>query len=212
MMLARILRDLSCAAAVAAAVSPLGVSAASTTFTDRATFEASLPAGNFFNNFSGVPTALDAPVPSVSGSGGTPVTSYDITSGEAGVGVFPDLGSSKAIGNWQPANDLVVALTSGNVHSAGANFWLSDISGVRQAGSIIVNFSDGTSGVVPSTTSGPYGYFGVTSDTLLTSMTIVATSNFLNFSNFSTAIPEPTSLVVVATAAAAGLLGRRRSV
>lgn len=46
--------------------------AATTIYTARTVFEASLPTGNFFNNFSGVPDAINGPVLSVSGSGGTP--------------------------------------------------------------------------------------------------------------------------------------------
>jgi hypothetical protein len=180
------------------------------TFTNRAVFEASLPAGNFFNSFSGVPDAFITPVASITQSGGTPTISYDITAPPANVGVFPDSGF-KAIGNWNPGNDLVVTFTSGNVYSAGANFWLSDINGVRQAGSITVNFSDGTSAVVPSTTSGALGYLGLTSSVPLTSMTIVAASpEFLNFSNFSTAIPEPTTAAMLAGCVVAVGLGRRR--
>ena len=110
--------------------------AATTTYTSRSSFEASLPTGNFFNNFSGVPDATIAPVASVSGSGGTPAISYTIAAPTAGLGVFPDINPTKAIGNWNSSNNVVVDFTSGNVFSAGGNVWLTDINGNRQAGSV----------------------------------------------------------------------------
>jgi hypothetical protein len=187
--------------------------AATTIYTDRTVFEASLPTGNFFNNFSGVPDAFNAPVSSVSGSGGTPAISYTITAPTFGLGVFPDISPTKAIGNWTSSNNVVVDFTSGNVFSAGGSFWLTDINGNRQAGSVTVNFSDGSSAVVPSTTTGDYGYLGITADSApLTQMTIMGTggSTYLNFSNFSTAVPEPSTYALFLLAGAGYVLWRRR--
>ena len=190
--------------------------AATTTYTSRSSFEASLPTGNFFNNFSGVPDAINAPVASVSGSGGTPAISYTIAAPTAGLGVFPDISPTKAIGNWGSSNNLVVDFTSGNVFSAGGSVWLTDISGNRQAGSVTMNFSDGSSAVVPSTTTGDYGYLGITTDAApLTQMTIVATggSTYLNLSNFSTAVPEPSTMAaLVMVAAGIAVVRLRRGV
>jgi MYXO-CTERM domain-containing protein len=78
-----------------------------------------------------------------------------------------------------------------------------------------MNFSDGSSAVVPSTTTGDYGYLGITADSApLTQMTIVGTggATYLNFSNFSTAVPEPSSIVlaVMGTAGLAAAAARRR--
>lgn len=190
--------------------------AATTTYTSRSSFEASLPTGYFFNNFSGVPDAFNAPVSSVSGSGGTPAISYTITAPTAGLGVFPDISPTKAIGNWGSSNNLVVDFTSGNVFSAGGSVWLTDISGNRQAGSVTMNFSDGSSAVVPSTTTGDYGYLGITTDAApLTQMTIVAIggSTYLNLSNFSTAVPEPSTMAaLVMVAAGIAVVRLRRGV
>lgn len=135
--------------------------AATTTFTNRSSFESSLPTGSFSNNFSGVPDATGAPVPSVSGSGGTPTISFTIAAPAGGLGVFPDISPTKAIGNWLSSNNIVVDFTSGNVFSAGGSVWLTDINGNRQAGSVQVLFSDGSMAICPSTTSGDYGYLGI---------------------------------------------------
>ena len=189
--------------------------AATTTFTSRSSFEASLPTGNFLNNFSGVPDAINAPVSSVSGSGGTPAISYTIAAPPAGLGVFPDISPTKAVGNWNSANNVVVDFTSGNVFSAGASVWLTDAYGTREAGSVTMNFSDGSSAVVLSTATGDYGYLGITADTSpLTQMTIVGTggSTFLNFSNFSTAVPEPSTMALLMVAAGIAVVRLKRGV
>ena len=80
--------------------------AATTTYTSRSSFEASLPTGYFFNNFSGVPNAVNAPVSSVSGSGGTPAISYTIAAPTAGLGVFPTSARRKRSVTGAPATTL----------------------------------------------------------------------------------------------------------
>lgn len=188
--------------------------AATTTYTNRASFEASLPTGSYFNNFSGVPDAFNSPVASVTGTGGTPAIGYTITAPSSGLGVFPDAGF-KAVGNWNQAQSVVVTFNTGNVSSAGGDIWLSDINGNRVSGTFTVNYSDGSSVAVPSTTSGPFGFAGITTDGgPLASMTIVnSASGYLNFSNFSVAVPEPPAAATVALGLAAvggASISRRR--
>jgi hypothetical protein len=180
------------AACLTTSLWPGDAHAATTTFTSRTAFESSLPVGFYFNDFSSVPDAIVAPVTSIAGSGGTPTIAYTIAAPDGGVGVFPDselLGAAKAIGNWVQAQDVVVTFESGNVASAGASFWLSDINGVRFPGLVTVNFSNGSTMEVPSAADGPLGFFGITTtDGPLTSMTIVRNAErFLNFTHFSTA-------------------------
>lgn len=193
-------------------------SAGVTTYTSRSSFEASLPAGNFFNNFSTVPDAFSSPVVSVSGTGGTPSIGYTITAPAvptAGLGVFPDAGF-KAVGNWNQGQPIVVTFNTGNVFSAGADIWLSDINGTRLAGTITVNYSDGSSVLVPSTTTGAFGFAGITTDVAaLDTMTILNNpGGYLNVSNLSVAapVPEPSSLVPagLGVAGAVGAAVRRR--
>lgn len=188
--------------------------AATVTFTDRTVFEAALPTGFYFNDFSGVPNAFSSPVSAVSGSGGTPSVGYEITAPTAGLGVFPET-VGKAVGNWAAAENLIVTFNSGNVASAGGNIWLTDISGNRVAGTVNVSFSEGTSIPVSSTTSGGLGFAGITTtETVLTTLTLQAVGggSFLNISNLSVAaVPEPGSLIVVGlTAASLAALARRQ--
>jgi MYXO-CTERM domain-containing protein len=201
------------AAAIGAGLLAQGATAATTTYTSRSSFESSLPAGSFFNNFSSVPDALASPVTSVTGTGGTPTVGYTITAPTAGLGVFPDAGF-KAVGNWNLGQPVVVTLNTGNVFSAGADIWLSDINGNRLAGTITVNYSDGSSVLVPSTTTGAFGFAGITTDVAaLSTMTIQnAPGAYLNMSNLSVAVPEPSSIVlaVMGTAGLAAAAARRR--
>lgn len=190
--------------------------AATTTFTNRATFESSLPAGFFFNNFSGTPDAFNAPVASVTGTGGTPAVAYEITAPTAGLGVFPDAGF-KAVGNWNAAQAVTVTFTTGNVVSAGGDIWLSDINGNRQTGNVTVDFNNGSALaqiVVPSTTSGTFGFAGITTtDGPISTMTIQPSSGlYLNVSNLSVAaVPEPALSGLMAIGAVGlGWLARRR--
>jgi hypothetical protein len=172
--------------------------AATTTFTSRSAFEASLPAGNYFNNFNTTPDAFNSPVASVTGTGGTPSIGYTITAPTSGLGVFPEAGF-KAIGNWAQSNAIVVTFNTGNVFSAGGDIWLADINGNRLAGTVTVNFSDGSTVAVPSTTTGAFGFAGLTTDAAaLSTMTLVnSPSGFVNFSNFSVAaVPEPSSIAL----------------
>lgn len=215
--LPRIIRPLVIGTAAAAiGLLATGVHAATTIYTSRSSFESSLPAGSFFNNFSSVPDAFITAVPSVSGTGGTPTAGYTITAPPAGLGVFPDVGF-KAVGNWGSTNNLVVTFDTGNVVSAGGEIWISDINGARLAGTVTVNFSNGSSVSVPSTTSGAFGFAGITTDSgPLTSMTIVGLGgvSYLNLSNFSVAaVPEPSSMAATALAvvALAGAALRRRA-
>ncbi|MFM7206751.1 MAG: PEP-CTERM sorting domain-containing protein [Planctomycetaceae bacterium] len=189
--------------------------AGTTTYTSRSSFEASLPTGTYFTNFLSVPDAFNSPVASVTGTGGTPTVGYTITAPTSGLGVFPDAGF-KAIGNWNQSQSMIFTFNTGNVASAGADIWISDINGNRLAGNVTVNFSNGSSVSVPSTATGAFGFAGITTtDAPLTTMTVVnSPGGYLNVSNFSVAaVPEPSSLVlaVLGTAGlAAGAVRRGR--
>ena len=194
------------AAAIAAGLLAQTATAATTTYTSRSSFESSLPAGNYFNNFNGTTPTFAPILGGVSGTGGTPSIGYTITAPTAGVAAFPDAGFT-AIGNWGSSNSMIVSFNTGNVFSAGGDIWISDVNGNRLAGTVTVNFSDGSTVAVPSTTSGAFGFAGITTDSApLTSMTVVGLggSSYLNMSNFSVAaVPEPSSIAATALAVAA---------
>lgn len=187
--------------------------AATISYTDRNLFEAALPTGFYFNDFSTVSNAFSSPVSVVSGSGGTPFVGYEITAPTAGLGVFPET-VGKTIGNWAAAENLIVTFNSGNVASAGANIWLTDISGNRLAGTVNVSFSEGASIQVSSTTSGGIGFAGITTtETVLTTLTLQAVGggSFLNISNLSVAaVPEPSTYALILLAGTGCVLRRRR--
>lgn len=177
-------------------------SAATTTYTDQTTFLNALPAGFYTNNFSGLTNATSVPVATVSQSGGTPLASYDITAPTSGLGVFPDTGF-KAVGNWNSGQDMVVTFTS-SINAAGGEVWLSDINGNRLTGNITVDFDNGAQQlVVPSTTTGAFGFAGLTSDSPITTMTIRnASPSYLNLTNLTvSAVPEPATLAAVGLSA-----------
>lgn len=180
-------------------------------FTDRSAFESALPAGFYFNDFSGLATSI-GPEASIAQSGGSPTVGYDV-SAAGGLGVFDVAGEPfKSLGNWFPLNSVVVQFNTNNVNAAGANLWLTDVNGDRIAGTINVVYSNGTNGVVNSATSGDLGYFGITAANVFGSVTFSTGANdvFVNFSNFSVAsIPEPSSLLLLGLSTC-GLMLRRR--
>jgi hypothetical protein len=190
--------------------------AAAITYSSKSAFLSGAPAGIYLEkDFPGYPAF--SPQTSLSFSGGTPAASYTITAPTAGVAVFPDAGFA-AVGNWNSSQDIVVAFGSGNVRWAGADFWLSDINGVRKAGDVNVSFSVGAatySGLVPSAVSGPFGFFGIDAGAeTVSSLTIAADGDlYLNLTNlYAGAVPEPSTLGMAAAGCSllGSFCGRRR--
>jgi hypothetical protein len=171
----------------------MGASAQFTTYTSESAFVAALSAGYYLENFSSQ-TAFAGPLSSLSFSGGAPTVSYNVTANPAGLFINNDSGLN-AVGNYNTADDVVVTFTSPNVYAAGAEFYLNNLAGANQNGSITINFSGGGTGSAPSSATGPYGFFGIISTTPITSMTVVHDANyFLNVANLysgATPVPEP---------------------
>jgi len=167
------------------------------TFTSKSAFVGVLPPGYDFNNFSSL-TAGAGPVASFSFTNGSPAVSYTITAPPGGL--FVNTPSGNGIGNYFNTDDLLINFTSGNVHFVGAEFFLSDNNGNRQFGTIALTFSDGTTAVVPSFETGDYGFFGLYSDSVITSLTVANNANFLNIANLyssASSVPEPASTALV---------------
>jgi hypothetical protein len=127
-----------------------------------------------------------------------------------GLFINNDAGAN-SVGNWIQAEDVTVTFTTPNVHAVGAEFYLNNISGVNQNGTISITFNTGASGSAISQAAGPYGFFGIISDDAIQSMTIVHNSGgFLNMANSCVAVPEPTSGVLMLMGLAGLVIDLRR--
>lgn len=182
-------------------------------FTDRAAFEAGLPSGYFFNDFSTAPDAIFDPVGSYSISGGSPEVGYTFTAPPGGLFIATfsgDPNSPKFIGPWEDIDDLVINFNTNNVFRAGIEIFIEDFDN-RLAGDVTVDFSNGVSTVVNVPDVGDYAFIGIYSDTVLTSMTIRAVGGgvFTNTTSMYAAIPEPSSLMLCGVAMGALALRRR---
>jgi hypothetical protein len=183
-------------------------------FTDRAAFEAGLPAGYFFNDFSDAPDAVGSPAFSYSASGGAPVVGYSLTAPTGGLFIGPlsaDPNPPKFIGPWEDTEDLIISFTTGNVYRAGIEVFIEDFDS-RLAGDVTIDFSNGSSTVLSVPAVGDFGFIGIYSQTPLTSMTIRAQGGgvFTNTTSMYAAIPEPSSAALVALAVGAVLGFRDR--
>ena len=173
---------------------------AQTTYTSESAFVSALSPGYYLENFASQ-AAFSAPA-SLSVSGGTPTVSYQISAPNLLFINQDQLGNNAAGNNFQSDNVTVSFTTP--VHAVGAEFYLTDINGNDVAGSTSIIFSDGTTGNITSTTSGPpYGFFGITSTTPITLLVINASaSGFVNMANFYTSVspvPEPATGLVLLT-------------
>jgi hypothetical protein len=188
---------------------------ADTLYTNQNAFVAALGPGYYAENFSSL-TPFAGPLTSLSFTGGTTTVRYQITAPGSGLFVNRDGSGQNAVGNYAQADSVVVNFSSPNVYAIGAQFYLSNLSGVNQNGTILLSFSDATAGSVPSsstTTAPPYGFFGIIASTPITSMTIANNAaGFLNMTGLITQagapVPEPaTGLMLLA--GLAGVLRRK---
>jgi hypothetical protein len=115
-------------------------------------------------------------------------------------------------------DSIVFNFTSGNVYGVGGSFFTSNVAGAAVAGAITVTINDTTTSTVASSNTGTF--IGFVSDVPITSLTVTAgqtggtffwptVNNFIVGSQ-PTAVPEASSLGIVAFACVGGALVRRR--
>jgi len=183
-------------------------------FTDRAAFEAGLPSGYFFNDFADAPDAIFGPAASYSASGGSPLVGYTFSGPPGGLFIAPftgDANSPRFIGPWEDSDDLLITFNTGNVFRAGLEIFIEDFDD-RLAGSVTVDFGNGTSTVVNVPEVGDYAFIGIYSDTPLSWMAIRAVGGgvYTNTTSMYAAIPEPSSLLLCGISIVAMAVRRRR--
>lgn len=180
------------------AISAVPALADTTTYTDSATFLASLNGGGLYTEtFDGLANPPDGPVNFSAGE-----FSYSMS---ASSGLFA---SGSDIGTNQIDESITINFTSGNVKSVGANFYALNLSNSFQSVSLTITLSDGTvTTFTPSSQTDSYR--GFSTDLTITSLTVsapgpslYATLDNLTVSTVS-AVPEPASWAL----ASLGLLG-----
>lgn len=190
---------------VSAATLAFGVTArAATVFTSQASFLSTLRPGSYTEAFTNPAANQGAPLSSKTLTSGA--FSYTITGSTGGLyeqGTF--------IGNWTPAQVMVITFTSGNITAVGGEFYITDFPGDLKAEPVTATLSDGT---VETWTPASFTTFrGFTSPGVpITSLTLSApaASRFNNVDNLivGVAVPEPSGAGLLA--GALFLLMRRR--
>jgi hypothetical protein len=189
----------------------LGISAAPAgllTYVTQPSFVADLPAGYYLNNFSVLPPGVSqndfvAPYHNVGFTNGSPPVGYQIDA--AGGDFFTDYPIDCA-STWQEADTLTVTFTTGNVLAVGANFFLADFNGNPTPGllTVRVNFADG-SGVTNTVTSTAsptvFGFFGLSSDTPIVSLSVAAASQYVTLGNLYVSANAAVASTTVSVAA-----------
>ncbi len=179
------------------------------TYATKSSFTADLQSGYFLNDFSVLPSGVaqndfNTPYHNVGFTNGSPAVGYELEPG--GGNFFTDYPINCA-STWSPNATIVVTFTTTNVVTVGAEFFLTDFNGNPYAGSVTVTayFTDSTSasGTVTSTTSTTsFGFFGISSDTPISYLTVSPSANFATVGNFyvsSKASVPSTTVSVVAT-------------
>ena len=210
---ARLLAAGACLGLVGLVVGQSMVSAAPfTIYSDETSFSSAL-SNRWTNTFSGVPSGV-RPNPSTFSGAGT-VTGSFTYSGTAANGLYlwPAGTPGPALTTLAANQNLFFSSFSSNVQGFGGRFWVADFSD----GSVIpsrtvtltLTFSDSTTGTTSALVSGTNTFLGIVVDPAATVTQARlsapgATGQTTNAGQVivGTAVPEPSTLVIAAAAAA----------
>jgi PEP-CTERM motif len=184
-------------------VASAGVAQAATTvYTTAASFQALLLPGAYTETFT-QPGVDSGPLFSYSGGG----FGYDVTASPGDV-----YRSGSIIGNNTPNETMTLTFTTGNVTAVGGNFFITNISDVFQPVGVTLALNDGTS--VTYTPTGVGTFRGFISTVPILSLTMDAPTggqfyNSLDNLTVGSAVPEPTTYLMMALGLGGMLLMRR---
>jgi hypothetical protein len=193
---------LACLAVSSALLSPCH---ADVLYTNTGTFSQHIGSG-FTNTFTGQPAT---PAASYSSGG------YSYTLSAAG-GLYSN---GDFIGTNNANQALTINFTGAAVTAIGGNFYATNINDVFQSVAMTIMLSDGTS--TTFTPNNPNTFRGVTTNVAITSLVLSAAgaNTFAGLDNFfvgasatAAAVPEPTTLAMLALGLGGIFAARRRTV
>lgn len=177
-------------------------SAQTTTYTASGPFLATLAPGSYTETFAD---------PSFSGD-----PSADFSSGAFAYTVSAPgavYGNGVLIGTNLPGETLTITFTGAPVTAIGGNFWATNISDIFQPTPITLTLSNGTTTTFTPTSETVGSFRGFTSTLAIASLTISSTAAvYAGMDNFTvgSAVPEPTSALLLALGLGGMLMARRR--
>jgi hypothetical protein len=199
---------------LSSAALPPTAHAAILTFTDRASFLASL-ASFYENDFESLPANTTVPAPqSFSGNG----FSYDVSSG-ANLRVV-QINSDNSLAENVLHNSLNFLNLSSSIRALGGYFFFNDVNGLRPDSSGTLTASNGIDpdaslSVSNANQTSFFGFFSPSAPLLTVSFSSLSTDRgFMNVDDLITGanVPEPATAALTAAAlAAAAILHRRRA-
>jgi len=184
--------------------------AATTIYTTQASFLAALSAVSSIETFDSLPASGVSLAPVAFTPAG-----FSFTATPAGIPVLFNYlqgGGDRWLSTNRDGDAITFSFTGGGPYAVGGFFFSTDASGVANGASVTATTNDGSTQASGAST--PLSFIGFISDAPITSLTLASTSgaltDFPTANNVTIAIPEPSSLGLVAVAALAGVMTRRR--